>query len=135
MSDGAGSKRPGLLGKSKELIEGAVTGLKPKDINALVDEFTGEMTLVAEGLSEDLSLARQQLNDLSASQTIAEEALRSNQQQLSQLEKRLDALEKRVDKQQKRGASLSSLLRQVTIIAAIIGGAWVLTALLQLLKG
>lgn len=130
-----GDKRPNLVSRSKELIEGAVNHLKPKDMAAAVDEFTAEMTLVLEGMSQDADQAREELSQLSASLTINEEAVRDASQRLGKIEKRLDALEKRMDKQQNKRATVSTVLRQVTIIAAIIGGAWVLTALLRLLGG
>ena len=130
-----GDRRPGIVGRSRELIEGAVNHLKPRDMAAAVDEFTAEMTLVLEGLSQDVDQAREELAQLSAAATISEEALRGAEQRLNRIEKRLEALDKRMDKQQHKRATLSTVLRQVTVIAAIIGGVWVLTALLRLLGG
>jgi Flp pilus assembly protein TadB len=107
-------------------------------MNALMDEFTQEMTVVAEGLSEDLALAQRDLAQLSAAQTILEEGRAKDRRELSDrldaIEKRLTALEKQREKGQKRGG-LSQVLRQVTVIAAIIAGAWVLVTVLNLLGG
>ena len=131
-------KKSGLIKRSMELLDSAVGGLKGRDMNALMDEFTQEMTVVAEGLSEDLAVARRELSELSAAQTIQEEARakdrRDIQGRLDALESRLTALEKQREKQQKRGG-LSQILTQVTVIAGIIAGAWVLVTGLKLLGG
>ncbi len=131
-------KKSGLIKRSMELLDSAVGGLKGRDMNALMDEFTQEMTVVAEGLSEDLAVARRELSELSAAQTIQEEARakdrRDIQGRLDALESRLTALEKQREKQQKRGG-LSQILTQVTVIAGIIAGAWVLVTVLKLLGG
>ncbi|NLD03358.1 MAG: hypothetical protein GX674_08615, partial [Clostridiales bacterium] len=66
-------KKGGLIRRSKELLDTAMGGLKGRDMNALMDEFTQEMTVVAEGLSEDLAFAQRDLAQLSAAQTILEE--------------------------------------------------------------
>lgn len=131
-------KKSGLIKRSKELLDTAMGGLKGRDMNALVDEFTQEMTVVAEGLNEDLSIAQRDLAQLSAAQTILEESRAGDKRELSgrldAVEKRLTALEKQRDKQQKR-SGLPQVLRQVTVIAAIIAGAWVLVTVLRLLGG
>ncbi len=131
-------RKSGLIKRSMELLDTAVGGLKGRDLNALVDEFTREMTVVAEGLSEDLEAARRELAELSAAQTIGEESSAEQRRALSDrldaMEKRLSALEKQKEKQQKRGG-ISQVLSQVTVIAAIIAGAWVLVTVLKLLGG
>ena len=131
-------KKGGLIRRSKELLDTAMGGLKGRDMNALMDEFTQEMTVVAEGLSEVLTLAQRDLAQLSAAQTILEEGRAKDRRELSDrldaIEKRLTSLEKQREKGQKRGG-LSQVLRQVTVIAAIIAGAWVLVTVLNLLGG
>lgn len=127
-------RRPNLIQRSKDMLDTAVSGLKGRDMNALVDDFTREMTLVAEGLSEDLSLARQELSQLSASHTLLEEDRRKLEDRIGALQKRVDALEKQRDKVQQR-KGLHAVLRQVTIIAAIVCGAWIVTALLKAFGG
>lgn len=131
-------KKGGLIKRSKDLLDTAVNGLKGRDMNALLDEFTQEVTVVAEGLSEDLSIARQELAQLSAAQTLLEEDRakdrRETGERLAALEKRLDALEKQREKQAKK-TGLSQILRQVTVIVAILAGAWVVTTVLRLFGG
>ena len=130
-------KKNSLISRSKGLIDSAVSGLKGRDMNALVDEFTQEMTVVAEGLSEDLIIASQELAQLSAAQTISESERKQDMLDLRAriigIEKHLDILAKQKEKQEKKRGTLSSVLKQVTIIAAIIAGAWVLTAVLKLI--
>ena len=131
-------KKGGLIKRSKELLDTAMGGLKGRDMNALIDEFRQEMTMVAEGLSEDLSVAQHELAQLSAAQTILEEGWikdsRAFSDRLDTIEKRIAAIEKQREKQQKRGG-LSQILRQVTVIAAIIAFSWVLVTVLNLLGG
>lgn len=128
-------KKPGLIQRSKDMIDSAVLGIKGRDMNALVDEFTSEMTLVAEGFHEDLVRAQQELAQLSAEQTIAHERAQDQEERLRQLQKRVEALEKRQEKQAAKKPSRLGVLRQVIIIVAIVCGAWVITSLLQTFGG
>ncbi len=128
-------KKAGLIQRSKDLLDTAVGGLKGKDMNLLVDEFTSEMTLVAEGLSEDLTRAQQQLEQLSASQTLEESERLALGEQLQDLQRRVQTLEKGQEKAKARKGTLTSVLRQVTVIAAILAAAWVITALLKTFGG
>ena len=99
-------------------------GLKGRDMNALMDEFTQEMTVVAEGLSEDLALAQRDLAQLSAAQTIMEEDRAKDRRELSDrleaIEKRLTALEKQREKGQKRGG-LSQVWRHADLLRLNLG--------------
>ena len=134
----ADDQKNGLIKKSKNLLDQAVSGLKGRDLNTLVDEFTQEMTVVAEGLSEELTVARHELAQLAASQTLLEEGRTEDMQglevRLNEIDKRLAALEKQREKQLKRSSFLQ-ILRQLTVIAAIIAGAWVLVTVLNLFGG
>ncbi len=128
-------KKTNLVQRSRELLDTAVQGIKGRDLGTLVDEFTSEMTLVAEGLSEDLSRAQQDLAQLNAAHTIDEEGRRALEERVNALQRRVDALEKKQDRQQQKRGTLTSVLRQMTIIAAILAGAWVITALLKTFGG
>ena len=128
-------KKQGIIRRSKDILDTAVSGLKGKDMYTLVDTFTSEMTLVAEGLSEDLRHTKQELALLAADQTIISEELPRLEGEIRQLQKRIETLEKRQDKQTAKRGTLSGVLRQVTIIAAIIAAAWVVTELLKLIGG
>ena len=128
-------KRQGIIQRSRDMLDTAVSGLKGKDMYTLVDSFTSEMTLVAEGLSEDLRHTQEQLALLGADQTITSEEIPRLEGEIRQLQKRIEALEKRQDKQTAKRGTLTGVLRQVTIIAAIIAAAWVVTALLKVIGG
>jgi uncharacterized protein YlxW (UPF0749 family) len=133
--DSRPDKKQGIMQRSKDMLDTAVSGLKGRDMFALVDSFTSEMTLVAEGLSEDLQHTQQQVAQLGADQTIfSEDGLRV-QEQIKQLQKRVETLENRHDKQTAKRGTLTGVLRQLTVIAAMIAAAWVITALLGTFGG
>ena len=128
-------------------MENTFNSLKGKDLNQAVEEFTGEMTLVAEGLSEDQERLRRDLDTTAAQVTIVEENLRRNQsatqEALSELkcslektQKQLDALDKSIKAAAKdKKAGVTAALRQATWLTAILAGAWVIVTLLKLIGG
>lgn len=135
MTSDTPEKKAGLIQRSKDLLDTAVGGLKGKDMNLLVDEFTSEMTLVAEGLSEDLIRTQQQVEQLSASQTLEEAERLLLAERLEELQRRVQTLEKGQEKALARKGTLTGVLRQITVIAAILAAAWVITALLKTFGG
>ena len=151
--DEASGKKPGLVRGARDFIENTFASLKGKDMNQAVEEFTSEMTLVAEGLSEDQAALRQDVDRLSAQQTLLEEkllrggkdareeanelrdALKQNKKQAEAREKRVDGLEKALRETDKKPAKmgLGQILRQATWMVGIICGAWVIVTILKLL--
>lgn len=131
-------KKSGLVERSKELIDSAVSSLKGKDMNALVEEYTQEVTLVLEGISSDLTELSEKEKLNAANQTILEENVRSNAREtadkLNALQKRVEALEKKTETKRQKG-TVTGALKQVTWIAAILASAWVITALLRTFGG
>ena len=142
-----------LVSSAKDFVNGVLSPLKGRDVGQMVEEFTSEMTLVAEGLSEDQQALRQRQEALSAAQTEMEEgflvrfreqqaenqALREQikalREQEKALEKRLEKAEKSAaDKKLKRAEGLTGVLRQATWLAAILAGAWVLTTIIRLFQ-
>ncbi len=138
-------KLSSIIKRPKELIGGAISALKGPDVEGLMEHFTDEMTLVAEGLYDDQMRLRKEVEDISAQQTILsqqvldgrEEMLAKLDQQqrelaarLNDMQKRMQALESHKSKQSKKNGWLS----QVTVLAAIVAGAWVIVTLLNLLK-
>ena len=63
-------KKTGLMRGAKDFFENTFATLKGKDLNQAVEEFSGEMTLVVEGMSEDLASLRQYADKTSAQLTI-----------------------------------------------------------------
>ncbi len=147
--DEAAGKKPGLVRGARDFIENTFATLKGKDMNQAVEEFTSEMTLVAEGLSEDQTVLRQDVDKLSAQQTLLEEKqlraakdhkdeiaelkelIKEQKKQTEALEKKLDALEKAAKKPEKMG--LGQILRQATWMVGILSAAWVIVTLLKLI--
>lgn len=131
-------KKSGLVERSKELIDSAVSSLKGKDMNALVEEYTQEVTLVLEGISSDLTELSEKEKLNAANQTILEENVRSNAREtadkLNALQKRVEALEKKTENKRQKG-TVTGALKQATWIAAILASAWVITALLRTFGG
>lgn len=137
-SEQDGSKKIGLVQRSKELLDSAVSTLKGQDMNALVEEYTQEVTLVLEGLSSDLNALTEKEEQLAANQTLMEESARTKAREtaetLQTLQKRVEALEKKIVAKREK-ASVSSVLKQVTWIAVILASAWVITAVLRIFGG
>jgi len=132
-------RQPGLVRKSIDALNGVVGSLKKQDTAILVETFTAEMTLVAEGLNEDLTALEQQVAQLSAQQTLGEDRSHTQHeatmQALNDLHKRVEALEKKAEKHARQRGTVTQALRQATWIAAILGAAWVITALLRTFGG
>ena len=152
-------KKPGLVRGARDFIENTFASLKGKDMNQAVEEFTSEMTLVVEGLSEDQVTLRQDVDKRSAQQTLLEEkqqrgvkdakaedaelrdALKQQKKQAEALEKRLESIEKRLDNQEKASKEaekkpqkmgLGQILRQATWMVGIVCAAWVVVTVLKL---
>ncbi len=134
-----------IIKKPKELMVGALQMIKGQDVQNLVESFTSEMTMVAEGLYDDQMRLRREVEELSSRQeNLSRQALdaredmysRLDQSQkelvtrISDMQKRLQALESKQGKQGKKNGVLS----QVTVLAAIVAGAWIIVTVLNLLK-
>lgn len=133
---------------ARDFIENTWSSLKGKDLNQAVEEFTSEMTLVAEGLSEDQNALRRdgeklaaRMDKLAERQKIGEDSVKALQDQLEQERRRGDALQKRLDDMEKAlkakplKPSLTAILRQATWGVGIICAAWVIVAILKLIGG
>ena len=138
-------KKP-LVKSAKDFMTGMLSPLKTRDVGQMVEEFTAEMTLVAEGLSEDQQKLQEQQARLSVQQTEMEQFLlnqlegarqetQSLRKEISLLQNRLSAAEKALqDKKLKKTEGLSRLLHQATWLIAIPSAAWVLTAIIRLFQ-
>ncbi len=146
-------KKGGIVRGTRDFIENTVASLRGKDMTRAVEEFTGEMTLVAEGLSEDQDKLRRDLDKTSAQLTLAEEKaahldserrseIKALEDSLKQSRKKSESLEKRLDEMEKsisalsskpRKAGLGQILRQATWMVGIICGAWVIVTLLKMI--
>lgn len=138
------AKKPGLMRGARDFIENTFNSLKGKDLTQAVDEFTSEMTLVIEGMSEDQVKLRCDADEALAKITILENELgeqndacrdeiKQLRKSLETIEKRLTALEKPDKKRNK--PNLSMLIKQVTWLAAIVCGSWIIVTVLKIIGG
>ena len=102
--------------KPRKLWSGALKMVKGENSAKLIEEFTSEMTLVAEGLCEDQSRLRREMDQMmneedrriqklesrvAAAESAAEEQARENDRIVTELRDRLSALEKQSAKDAK----------------------------------
>ena len=146
-------KPAGEVRGPRKIWEGALRAVKGGGTEELVEQFTSEMTLVAEGLCEDQSRLRDAVQELQQNQTDTEQKLysevhaleremeesrRDTDRQLKELSARLQAIERAVQQDQDRKEKKSRLpggfMRQLTLIVGIAAGAWVVVTLLNLLR-
>ena len=138
--------------KPKKLWDGALKMVKGENTTQLIEQFTSEMTLVAEGLCEDQSRLRRETDRMITEEdqriqklestiemlenTIDEERSQRDRE-LTETRNRLAALERKMEKAEK--AELSgkekkekrSLIRDLTVLVAIAAGAWVIVTILN----
>lgn len=138
------AKKQGLMRGARDFIENTFHSLKGKDLGQAVEEFTGDMTLVIEGMSEDMAALRRDADKSSAQMTILEndmdaanearqEEIAALRREIENLTKRIKALEKPDKKPEK--PKINVILKQVTWIVGIFSSAWVLVTLLKLIGG
>lgn len=133
----------------RKIWNSALKTVKGDSTQTLVENFTAEMTLVAEGLCEDQARLRSKVenidtdrdrdrqrlqSEIESVETAMREQQRDADEKLRVLGDRLTALERSAEKSAKKGKKgLAGLgwLPQVIILAAIVCGSWVLVTLMQ----
>lgn len=138
--------------RPRQLWNSAVKAVKGESTEQLVEQFTAEMTLVAEGLCDDQGRLRKEVTALRTDYDRLEQRLQSEQQaqestlmetqrdidrRLDEVTRRLAALEKAQSARQQKeakGKRPQNLISQLTVLAGIIAGAWILVTVLNLLK-
>ncbi len=129
-----------LINKPKKIWNDALKMVKGENTNQLIEQFTAEMTLVAEGLCEDQNKLRgevdrmmtvedrrlQKLDSrLSEAESAAEEQQRENDRIVTELRNRLSTLEKQIAKdareirEQKEKKRDRNWLRDMTILITV----------------
>ena len=132
----------GIMRTAKDFMNGVLSPLKGKDMNQMVEEFTAEMTLVIEGLSEDQEKLARQTDRLDAQQTQLEQrlidevhdlnvALDENKKELAALKGRLEKIEKQSEKGKK---GVTAALRQATWLVGIAVIGWIVVTVINLFK-
>ena len=135
-----------LVQQAKTFMNGVLSPLKGKDVGQLVEDFTAEMTLVIEGMSEDQTQLAEDTQRLSAQQTemeqrmldglhdadVAENELRK---EIASLKTRLEKTEKQLqEKKGKKNEGLAGVLRQATWLVGIIAAAWVIVTIIHMFQ-
>ena len=136
-------QKKNVMQTAKDFMTGVLHPLKGKDLGQLVEDFTSEMTLVAEGLSEDQQKLFRETDKLSAQQTELEQQLfdglhdadvenKELRKQVQALTTRLEKAEKLIaDKKLKKSDGLVSIIRQATWLVAIFSAAWVIVTIIK----
>ena len=139
------------VSKPRQLWNSAVKAVKGGSSEQLIETFTSEMTLVAEGLCEDQQALRKELAQVRETaekldqrmeneQEVLGTTLRENQKELDrrldELTHRIAALEMKASRQEKAPAKTKekNWLSQATLLASIIAGAWIIVTVLNLFK-
>lgn len=139
------------VSKPMQFWNKTLRAVKGDSTQQLVEEFTSEMTLVAEGLVDDQARLRKAVEDLTlesdrgtqkvrseieALETTIEEHQRDVDRRLTELGRRLDAIEahQKHEPAKKEKNYRDKLIPQLTWLAAIVGGSLVLIKLLDLFR-
>ncbi len=118
------AEKKNIVQSAKDFMNGVLSPLKGKDISQLVEDFTAEMTLVAEGLSEDQQKLSQETDRLSAQQTELEQRM---------LDSFHDAGVTAEELRAKKNDGIIGILRQATWLVAIISAAWIIVTVIRAL--
>ena len=136
--------------KKTTLWDGALKMVKGENTNQLIEQFTAEMTLVAEGLCEDQTKLRREVDDMTTQEdrriqklesrislleTSLEEERKAHDKDLTELRSRLSPLEKQAAKPQvKEKKKATSVIRDLTWLVGIAAAAWVIVTIINAIK-
>lgn len=133
------------------LWNGALKMVKGDNTHQLIEQFTSEMTLVAEGLCEDQSKLRQEMDGMMTEEdrriqklesrielleTSLEEERNEHEQAMKEARGRIAALEKKAASsgEKEKTKSRRSIIRDLTWLVGIAGGAWIIVTILNMIK-
>jgi len=136
-------QKPSLWNQALKVVKGDSTA-------ELVEQFTQEMTLVAEGLCEDQARLRnavdglvreadglkaKQEQDYQELQRQLDEHEKDTKRRLEEMSRRIAALEKPAAKDKPGRFRLGGdVISRLTVLAGIICGTWLIVTILNLLK-
>ena len=130
----------------QKLWNGALKLVKGENTAKLIEDFTAEMTLVAEGLCEDQTKLRREVDHLFTEEDrhiqkveskidlvekSVDEDKESFDKTVTELRNRLAALEKKAAKDSSRAKNSRSIIRDLTWLVGIAAGAWVIVTIIQ----
>ncbi len=124
-------KKKDILTKSRDFLQNAVDSISGKDLPKLVEEFTRDMVVIAEGLSADQEALRNTQKIQGEEQDELSRRLREQEKKLNDLQKKVDTLIQRSEKRKKGETGLVFILRQATWLAAIVFGSWMVVTLIK----
>ena len=131
----------------KTLWDGALKMVKGENTNQLIEQFTAEMTLVAEGLCEDQTKLRRDVDNMTTQEdrriqklesridlleTSLDEERKAHDKDVTELRNRLSTLEKQAAKapaKEKRKAG--TIIRDLTWLVGIAAAAWVIVTVIN----
>ena len=133
--------------KKPTLWDGALKMVKGENTNQLMEQFTAEMTLVAEGLCEDQTKLRKEVDGLMTQEdqriqklqsridlleTSLEEERKAHDKDVTELRNRLSPLEKQAAKTPaKDRKKAGTIIRDLTWLVGIAAGAWIIVTILN----
>ena len=134
----------------KTLWDGALKMVKGENTNQLIEQFTAEMTLVAEGLCEDQTKLRREVDDrtiqedrriqklesrIDLLESSLDEERKAHDKDVTELRNRLSPLEKQAAKQPgKEKKRAGSIIRDLTWLVGIAAAAWVIVTIINAIK-
>ena len=140
------TEKTSVAEKPKKLWNGALRMVRGENTAQLIENFTAEMTLVAEGLCEDQSNLRRDVDKMmteedrriqalqtraDAAESSLEEERRAHDRDLTELRNRIAALEKKANSRETREKPQKRyLVRDLTVLVGIAAGAWVLVTII-----
>ena len=142
------SEETTLMNKPKKLWNDALKMVKGEDSAQLMEQFTAEMTLVAEGLCEDQNKLRGEVNSLmneedhrlqkldsrlEEMETTLTEQEREHDRVLTELRNRLAALEKQSSRdakeREKQEKKNRNIVRDITVLIVVAAAAVIAVSL------
>ena len=132
--------------KKPTLWDGALKMVKGENTNQLIEQFTAEMTLVAEGLCEDQTKLRKEVDGLMTQEdkriqklestinlleTSLEEERKNHDQDVTELRNRVSQLEKQEKVTAKDKKKSRTIIRDLTWLVGIAAAAWVIVTIIN----
>ena len=132
--------------KKPTLWDGALKMVKGENTNQLIEQFTAEMTLVAEGLCEDQTKLRKEVDGLMTQEdkriqklestinlleTSLEEERENHDQDVTELRNRVSQLEKQAKVSAKDKKKSRTIIRDLTWLVGIAAAAWVAVTIIN----
>ena len=133
--------------KKPTLWDGALKMVKGENTNQLIEQFTAEMTLVAEGLCEDQTKLRREVDDITTQEdrriqklesridlleTSLDDERKAYDRDVTELRNRLSTLEKQASKGSGKDRKKSgTIIRDLTWLVGIAAAAWIIVTILN----